>query len=81
MMLAIGFGAAAFEKSFRLYSIATLVILIVAGIFTGIDSPKISKDLPTPWIGVWERIIIGVYLLWVAVLAIFLLRPKTHQPG
>lgn len=80
MMLAIGFGATAFGKRFRLYSIATLVILVIAGIFTGIDGPKISEDLPTPWVGVWERINIGVYMLWVAVLAIFLLRPKIHQP-
>ena len=76
MMLAIGFGAAAFGKRFRLYSIATLVILVVAGIFTGIDGPKISENLPTPWIGVWERINIGVYMLWVVVLAILLLRAE-----
>jgi hypothetical protein len=37
-------------------------------------SPGISEDLPTPLIGVWERINIGVFLLWVIVLAIVLLR-------
>jgi hypothetical protein len=76
MMLIIGFGAAAFGKRFRLYSIATLVILIIFGILTGIDGPKIEANLPTPWTGVWERIGIGVYMLWVAVLAIVLLRRK-----
>jgi hypothetical protein len=74
MMLAIGFGAAALGKQFRLYSIATLVILVISGIFTGIDGPKIEANLPTPWIGVWERINIGVYMLWVIVFAIILLQ-------
>ena len=29
---------------------------------------------PTPWIGLWERINISVFLLWIAVLATPLLR-------
>jgi len=76
MMLAFGFGAGAFGRRFRIYSLITLVVLIAAGIFTGIDSPKISANLPTPWIGVWERINIGVYMLWVVVLAITLLQAE-----
>jgi len=74
VMVAIGFGAAALGKKFRFYSILTLIILIVSGVFTGIDSPKLQANLPTPWIGVWERIIIGVYMLWMIVLALVLLR-------
>jgi hypothetical protein len=80
MMLTIGFGAASFGKRFKLYSIVTLVVLIIAGIFTGIDSPKIEANLPTPSIGVWERINIGVYMLWVVVLSIILLR-KENKPA
>jgi hypothetical protein len=76
MILAIGFGAVIFGKKFRFYSIVTLVVMIAAGIFTGIDSPKISANLPTPWIGIWERINIGVYMLWVIVFAILLLQKK-----
>jgi hypothetical protein len=74
MMLAIGFGAVAFGKRFRLYSIATLVILVAFGALTGLDGPRIAANLPTPWVGVWERINIGVFLLWVVVLAVALLR-------
>lgn len=77
LMLAIGFGSTVFGKGFRFYSIATLVILPIAGILTGIDSPRMQANLPTPWMGIWERISIGFYMLWVAVLAINLLRPKT----
>ena len=77
MLLAIGFGAAAFGKRFRLYSIATMVILLAFGVLTD-WTPRIQADLPTPWVGVWERINIGVFLLWVVVLATTLLRPRRH---
>ena len=76
MLLAIGFGAAAFGKRFRLYSIATMVILVAFGALTGLDGPRIAANLPTPWVGIWERINIGVFLLWVVVLAITLLRVR-----
>ncbi len=74
MLLAIGFGAVALGKRFRLYSLASLVLLIFFGVLTFLDAPGLSANLPTPWIGVWERINIGVFLLWVVVLAICLLR-------
>jgi hypothetical protein len=74
MLLAMGFGAAAFESRFRLYSIATMVILAVCGALTVPDAPNIQANLPTPWVGVWERINIGVFLLWIVVLGITLLR-------
>jgi len=76
MLFAIGFGAAAFRKRFRLYSIATIVILVAFGVLTGLDGPRISADLPTPWVGLWERINIGVFMVWVMVLAIVLLRAE-----
>ena len=76
MLLAMGFGAAAFEKRFRLYSIATMVILFACGAFTVPDAPNIQANLPTPWVGVWERINIGVFLLWVVVLATMLLSAR-----
>ena len=80
MMLAIGFGAAAFGKRFRLYSVATMLILVVFGALTGLEAPGISANLPTPWIGVWERINIGVFLLWVVALATALLRARAARP-
>lgn len=76
MLLAIGFGAAALGSSFRLYSILTILIQALFGILTGLDAPKLEANLPTPWIGVWERINIGIFLLWVIVLAIALLRKE-----
>jgi hypothetical protein len=76
MLLAISFAAAAFGTRFRVYSLATLAILAAFGALTFLDAPRIAANLPTPWIGVWERINIGVFLLWVVVLATTLLRVK-----
>lgn len=76
MALTIGFGAAALGKRFRLYSIATIVIFLVFGTLTGIDSPGVAKNLPTPWIGVWERVNIAAFMLWVIVFAAAILRRR-----
>jgi hypothetical protein len=73
-ILEIGLGAAVFGKLYRLYSIATLVILIAFGALTGVEAPNVGKNLPTPWIGIWERINIGAFMIWVIVLAVVLLR-------
>jgi hypothetical protein len=80
MLLAMGFGAAAFGKRFCFYSIATMVILLACGAMTGLDGPRIAANLPTPWVGVWERINIGVFLLWVVVLSIPPLRDRVERP-
>ncbi|HEU5260222.1 MAG TPA: serine hydrolase [Gemmatimonadales bacterium] len=81
MMLAMGFGAAAFGKRFRVYSIATMVILFGFGALTGLDAPKIPADLPTPWVGVWERINMAAFLVWFVVLAVTLLRRSPSPAG
>ncbi|HET7117944.1 MAG TPA: DUF998 domain-containing protein [Hanamia sp.] len=78
MMLMMGFGAVALGKRFRLYTIATWVVFFVFGILTWLESPGIEKNLPTPWIGVWERINIGAFILWVIILAIVLLRRERN---
>jgi hypothetical protein len=76
MLLAMGFGAAAFGKGFRLYSIATILVLLGFGVLTGLDAPAVQANLPTPLLGVWERILIGVYLVWIIVVATILLRSE-----
>lgn len=73
MLLVIAFGAASFGKGFSIYSIVTILALLGSGVFVGIDSPNLQANLPTPWIGVWERICIGVYMLWIVVFATKLL--------
>jgi hypothetical protein len=76
-LLAMGFAAAALGMRFRLYSITTMVILVAAGFLTSRDASGVSANLPTPWIGIWERVNIGIWLLWVAALSIALLRRRS----
>ena len=74
MLLAIAFGATALGKRFRLYSLVTLVVWAVFGTLTGLDGPRVAANLPTPWVGLWERINAGAWLLWLVVFAILMLR-------
>ena len=73
-MLIIAFGAAAFGKRFRLYSITTILALLGFGAVVALDAPKIQHDEPTPWAGIMERVNVFGFMLWFAVLANALLR-------
>lgn len=73
-LLALGFAATALGKLFRIYSVVTFLAIMIFGVLTFLESPAIAKNQPTPLIGVWERINIGIFLLWVIVLALILLR-------
>jgi hypothetical protein len=79
MFLAIGFAATAFGKRFRVYSIVTIVVLLLFGGLTFLEAPRLEMNLPTPWIGLWERINITEFLLWVVTLAAVLWRTGTSQ--
>lgn len=74
ILLITGFAASAFGKLFRLYSIGTIVVVVVFGTLAGLDGPRIAANLPTPWLGMTERISVFSYMLWLLVLAIGLLR-------
>ena len=81
ILLTIGFGASTFGRTFRMYSIATILLLLVSGTVAGMQGPRVAANLPTPWLGITERINIFGFMLWVVVLAIGLLRAKeTRAP-
>jgi uncharacterized protein DUF998 len=73
MFLFVAFGSAAFGKRFRVYSIGTILVLLFFGALTFPSTGAIATGQPTPWVGVWERINIFVYLQWIAVLAMVLM--------
>jgi hypothetical protein len=84
MLLALGSAAFAFGGWFRLYSIGTLLLLVLGGVLSGRDIPLMEANLPTPWMGVWERVNIFAFMLWVVVLASLLLRAQVEgrsHPG
>ena len=51
-------GAMALGRRFRLYSIVTIVVVLVFGFLMSLDSPKVQDNESTPWIGVTERIML-----------------------
>jgi len=80
MFLSIGFGAAAFGKGFRFYSIATIIVFIVFGVLTFVEAPNVDKNGPTPYIGLWERINIAAFMVWMLVFSAILLRHEKKPP-
>lgn len=78
MLLAMAFAAVALGKRFRVYTFATVAIFVVFGTLTGMAGARLAANLPTPWLGVWERVNIGAYMVWVVALATMLLRDR-HQ--
>ena len=79
MLLMMGFGAAALGKGFRIYTITTWIVFILFGVLTWMEAPGMGKGLPTPGIGIWERINIGAFMLWVVVFAIMLLQREMRS--
>jgi len=74
ILVAIGLAATALGKRFYLYSLATIVVVLLFGAWSGFDAPQIEAGLATPWLGVKERIFWYTYQLWFLVLAVMLLR-------
>jgi uncharacterized membrane protein YdjX (TVP38/TMEM64 family) len=81
IMAVIVLVATAFGKRFRLYSIATLVAMVVGGVLTAMQASQLAAGEPTPWMGITERINMGAFLLWVVVLAAALWRQRDHAEG
>ena len=67
-------GAAALGRRFRNYTIASIALHILFGILTFLEAPNIAQNGPTPMIGIWERINIFIFMLWVIVFGVSLLK-------
>jgi hypothetical protein len=72
----LAFGARAFGSRFRRYSAATGLTVLVFGALTAGESSKIAAGEPTPWLGLFERLDIGAWLVWLAVFAIACMRRR-----
>ena len=72
MMVFIGFGSGTGVRGFRLYSILTILTMLVFGGMTGIQAPKVASGLPTPWMGITERVSVYAPMIWMGVLSIVL---------
>jgi hypothetical protein len=74
ILLTIIFGAAAFPNGFRLYSIATIVLMLVPAVIGFSYVAPLAANQPTSWLGLSERISQYGNLLWHLALAVVLLR-------
>ncbi len=79
VLLALGFGVFAYRNWFRPYSIGTILILLLTGVVAFLYAPQLAANLPTPWLGLSERISTYVYDLWQVVLAILLLKKEAPR--
>jgi hypothetical protein len=70
----IRFASGAGGAGFRLYSIATIAILILFGALAGLEGPRLAAGSSTPWLGLLERVNIYSSMLWIVALAGVLLR-------
>jgi CubicO group peptidase (beta-lactamase class C family) len=69
ILAAVTVGAGLRGQRFRLYSLATLLVLVVFGVLTSFAARGLATGEPTPWVGLFERINIGAFLLWTVMLA------------
>jgi hypothetical protein len=76
ILLAIGFGSTLLGRRFRYYSYASILAILVFGVLTSLQVGQMERNQPTPLMGLEERINIYATMLWVAVLAIGLLRAQ-----
>ena len=78
-VIVMGFGFAALGKEFRIYTIVTWIVFLVFGVLTFMESPGIDQNLPTPHIGLWERINMFAFFIWIAVFSTILLQKEKQQ--
>jgi hypothetical protein len=72
--VALGGAAASFRTRFRIYSVATLLVVLGFAAWSGMDGARIADGLATPWVGVKERVSVYAYQAWFVALALTLLR-------
>ena len=82
ILFTILFGGLSFGRGFRIYSIITIIVLLFFGALTSIEATKLNEGLPTPLMGIYERINVFGFMIWMMVLAMVVLRAErsgTHQ--
>jgi hypothetical protein len=76
-LVAMGFGAAALGKRFRIYSLVSLAAVVMSFALGLSYVPEANAGQPMPFIGLEERIGFSAYFLWMTVLAVALWRRPT----
>jgi Protein of unknown function (DUF998) len=79
MLLFIGFGSGADGRGFRIFSILMIAAILIGGGVTATQTARIAEGLPTPWIGLIERVSFYGPSLWMLALAVVLLRRRRDR--
>ncbi len=79
VLLSLLLAIAAFRGGLRLYSAATVVIMVVPAVAAFSHARALEMNAPTPWLGAAERLAQYGYEAWQVVLALVLL--KQQQPA
>ena len=79
ILLAMGFGSTLLGRRFRYFSYAAILAIVVFGVLAGRQIGQMGENQPTPWLGIVERGNVYAIMLWVAVLAIGLLRAQKSE--
>jgi DNA-binding transcriptional LysR family regulator len=69
------FGAAALGRCFRIYSALMVLAMLAAGAAVGTQIGAIAQGLPTPSMGLVERVSVYAPMVWMSVFAL----SRIHQ--
>lgn len=67
-------GSGVLGKRFRAYSYISIAIMLIFGAAVGSQSPNVAAQLPTPFMGILERVSSFTPMVWMGVLAYSLLK-------
>lgn len=85
MVMFMTIGSTVFGRGFRIFSTLTIAAMLVAGGVVGMQVPAIAQGLPTPWMGLVERVSVYAPSLWITGLALMLMREnataRIAKPG
>ena len=73
VVAAMVLAAVAYRGRFRVYSLATMVVVVGFGAAAGIAIRGIAEN-DTPWAGAFERINAYAYFAWLIILAVMVIR-------
>lgn len=76
LLVAMIFGARLLSKRFRYYTYATIITMLAFGLWVATQAGQLGANQPTPWMGLEERVSSYSMMLWIAVLAIALVRAQ-----
>jgi len=73
MLALIGVGAAGLGRRFRIYSAITVIAMLAAGAVVSTQISAIAAGLPTPWMGLVERISVYGPIAWIGMFGVALM--------